>query len=196
MIKTCVPNAARLAILKGGVRPAHVFRVHLITNAANLNLDSTVFRGVGEVTGEGYGPLKLPEPVYGITSDNEAFMDFPDEVKWPKATVSAQGCVICDHTLDDLILAVASFGSTITSPSIVLTSRVGDIQAGGGASASFSSKPTGLSPTSYQGLGHATVNLPSFNLSSTAGKFTAKGKHDLTEAEILSIIMALVSETA
>lgn len=126
MLKTCVPNTARLAMLKGGVRPTHAFRVHLVTNAANLGVNSEVFRGVGEVTGEGYAPLKLPEPVYGITSDNEAFMDFPDEIRWPRATVSAQGCVICDHTLDDLILAVVSFGSTISSTNAPFTLLASD----------------------------------------------------------------------
>lgn len=86
--------------------------------------------------------------------------------------------------------------ATVTLPSIRLEVTVGDLLAGGAATISFSSKPTGLKPTSYQAFGYASANLVGFRLESTTGSFKVKGKHDLTEAEVLAIIMALVSETA
>jgi hypothetical protein len=126
MIESSVPNAARLALLKGEVKPSHTFRLHLVKSSAVLNVKSTTFKGVGEASGEGYKTFNLPAPVYGVTEDDEAFMDFPDEVKWPRATVSADGCVICDHSLDDLILAVVSFGSTIASTNAPFTLQPSD----------------------------------------------------------------------
>lgn len=126
MIRTCVPNAARLAMLKGLVKATHVFRIHLVIATAKLDTGSVTFKGMGEASGQGYTVKTLPTPIYGITDANAAFMDFPDEVKWEKATISAGGCVICDHSLDDLILAVVSFGSTITSTNAPFTLQPAD----------------------------------------------------------------------
>jgi hypothetical protein len=42
-------------------------------------------------------------------------MDFPGEVTWANVSISAAGCLIYDETLDNLAIAVGSFGGIISS---------------------------------------------------------------------------------
>lgn len=113
-IDTCLTTAGRLAFLQGKIRPDHVFMIALYTDKANLGKKTKVYSPLNEVTVEGYKPMILNKPVFS-ESEDVAIMDFPGEVTWNNVSISAAGCLIYDKTLDNLAIAVGSFGSTITS---------------------------------------------------------------------------------
>jgi hypothetical protein len=115
-IKSCVPNAARLAFLKGEVRPDHVFKIALYTDKASLGPETKVYTPVGEVAVAGYAPKALSSPLFGTDSeDGGATMGFDGEVVWPNVTIAAAGCMIYDETLDNLAVFVGDFGAIIAS---------------------------------------------------------------------------------
>jgi hypothetical protein len=114
MITSCVTNAGRLALLKGLVKPEHKFKMALYTSAAKFDTSTKVYTPVDEVQGGGYEAKLLPQPEYGLEG-HVAYLDFPGDVIWPYATISADGCMIFDVTLDNLALVVVSFGGTISS---------------------------------------------------------------------------------
>jgi hypothetical protein len=113
-IDTCLTTAGSLAFLQGKIKPNHVFKIALYTDKANLGKSTKVYSPINEVTAEGYRALRLNEPVFS-ESEEVAVMDFPGEVTWANVSISAAGCLIYDETLDNLAIAVGSFGGIISS---------------------------------------------------------------------------------
>jgi hypothetical protein len=120
-IETCLTNLGRLNFLKGRIKPEHVFRVALYTSAANLGKKTKVKVSAGEVSVQGYMPLRLAEPVFSINENDEAVMDFPGDVKWDNVSITARGCLIYDETLDNLAVAVGDFGQDVSSTNDTFT---------------------------------------------------------------------------
>ena len=115
MIETCTTNAGRLAFLKGQVQANHVFKIALYKEGATLGKATKSYLKANGVVGQGYAAKTLPSPVYGVDKDDIAFMDFPDDIVWEGATISARGCMIYDETLDGLALVIVDFGKVISS---------------------------------------------------------------------------------
>ena len=113
-IETCLTTAGRLAFLQGKVRPDHVFKIALYTDKADLGKKTKAYGTVNEVKAEGYSAATLSTPIFS-ESDDVAIMDFPGEVTWSNVSISAAGCLIYDETLDNLAIAVGSFGGIISS---------------------------------------------------------------------------------
>lgn len=130
MITSCTTNAGRLALLKGEVKPDHVFKIALFTSKADLNKSTKTYKPENEVVGQGYSAKTLATPAYGVNEADEAYLDFPATLVWPNATIAADGCMIYDETLGNLALAVVSFGSTIscTNDSFTLTPETATIR--------------------------------------------------------------------
>lgn len=114
VIESCLTVHGRLAFLRGDVRPDHVFRIALYTDKAELTYATKSYTAVGEVKGQGYSSKTLAQPTYKI-EDKLALVSFPGDVVWPNSTISAAGYMIYDETLDNLAIAVGSFGATISS---------------------------------------------------------------------------------
>ena len=114
MMTSCVTSAARLAFLKGQLKPEHVYKIALYTDKANFDDRTKVYTPVNEVQGAGYDIKVLPAPVYGVES-KIAFMDFPSDIVWANSTISAAGCMIFNPNLDNMAIAVVSFGIIVSS---------------------------------------------------------------------------------
>lgn len=113
-IETCLTTAGRLAFLQGKIKPNHVFKVALYTELANLGKKTKVHSGVNEVQANGYKPMQLSAPEFKEV-DDVAVMDFPGDTTWVGVSITAAGCLIYDASLDNLAIAVGSFGRNVTS---------------------------------------------------------------------------------
>jgi hypothetical protein len=113
-INSCLTTAARLAFLKGEVKPDHVFKIALYTKEASLGMDTKIYTKSGEVVARGYEAKALGKPVFGIEGV-EATMGFTGDVVWPNVTIAAAGCMIYDETLGNLAVLVGDFGDIIAS---------------------------------------------------------------------------------
>lgn len=111
-----VTYAAKLAFLKGEIKPDHVFRVALYNFQCRLTPASLKYTTEHEVKDAGYRARGrvLGKPSYGLDLST-AFMNFPEEVVWKGSSISARGALIFDETLDDMAIVVVDFGKTITS---------------------------------------------------------------------------------
>jgi len=115
MITSCLPDAGRLAFLQGKIQPTHRFKVALYTKEANLDRDTVSYTKEGEVVAQGYKAQVIPgQPVFEI-KDHVAIMRWEEEVTWDKVTISADGCIIFDADMDNLVLVVGAFDRTISS---------------------------------------------------------------------------------
>lgn len=114
MINSCLTTEGRFAFLQGRIQPGHVFKLALYTDKANLGEDTVCYTPINEVVGQGYAAIRLANPVFARVG-KLAVMNFPGELLWKNATISAAGCMIFDETLDNLAIAVGSFGSIISS---------------------------------------------------------------------------------
>ena len=115
-ISSCVPTAARLAFLKGQIKPDHVFKIALYTEAANLGHATEAYTKQGEVVAAGYAAKELSSPLYDYNAEEKvATMGFDGEVVWPNVTVAAAGCMIYDESLGNLAIFVGDFGAIIAS---------------------------------------------------------------------------------
>lgn len=113
-IETCLTTAGRLAFLQGKIKSNHVFKVALYTDKADLGKKTKFYTKVNEVTAQGYKAAILGTPVFSESKDI-AIMDFPGEVTWNNVTIAAAGCMIYDETLDNLAIAIGSFGTVVSS---------------------------------------------------------------------------------
>lgn len=83
--------------------------------------------------------------------------------------------------------------ATVRLTSIDLEVLLAKVQVSGGANLVLISGVTESAPIRLIAGGAANATMLGLSTSTKLGKILAKGKHDLTEAEILSLLLALIA---
>ena len=99
-----------------------VIKIALYTANANLNADTTVYSASNEASGGNYvagGAILTPVTVSSSTSDNTAFVGFPN-FSWT-GTITARCALIYNFSKGNKSIAVLDFGSDKTSSNFTIT---------------------------------------------------------------------------
>ena len=116
-ITSCIPNAGKLAILKGEVLPGHTFKIALYTNAASLDKATAAYTATNEVAnGNGYATAGATLSGYAAAQYGDAAtIDFTSDPSWAAASFTARGCMIYDDTHASKVpIAIIDFGADYT----------------------------------------------------------------------------------
>lgn len=113
MIKAGVCHSWKREVIRGEHRPDHTYKIALYTNDADLSPATTAYTRNGEVSGLGYEAGGVRLTGFSVSGGTTACLDF-DDVLIPRSTLSVDGCLIYNETLNKAVY-VGRFAGTVTS---------------------------------------------------------------------------------